>query len=74
MHSDTQVQSHRQMPVQLGVSQAYMYQGTREECYSGQIPFDFHHGSDGTHHVNNMTVYPPHGGEVNSFLSGYSVR
>ena len=71
MPSDTQVQSHLQMPVQLGVSQAYMYQRTREERYSGQIIFDIHHS---TRHVNKRTVYPPHSGEVNSYPAGYSVR
>ncbi|KAF8476613.1 hypothetical protein DFH94DRAFT_756972 [Russula ochroleuca] len=68
--SDTQLQSHRQIPVQLGLGQAYTHQGAREECYrnSSQIPFDLHHSAPP---VNNMTVYPLHSGEVHSF-PGYS--
>jgi hypothetical protein len=71
--SDTQLQSHRQIPVQLGLVQAYMHQGAREECYrdTGQIPFDLHHSAPP---VNNMTVYPSHGGEVPLYLPGYNVR
>ena len=69
MPSDPQVQSHPQTPVQLGVGQAYMYQETEGEHYSGQIPFNLHYGD----HVNDKTIYPLHDGGPHSLPPGHGV-
>ncbi|KAF8500868.1 hypothetical protein F5888DRAFT_1309200 [Russula emetica] len=53
---NTQVLSHHHMPVQLGVGQAFAYQGTRGGSSGAQIPFNPHHGA---HPVNTMPVNPP---------------
>jgi hypothetical protein len=67
----TQVQNYLQTRVRSVVcpSQTYAYQGfapTAGGHYSGQIPFNPHHGA---HPVNDTIVFPPH-----LVHPGYSVR
>jgi hypothetical protein len=69
MSSNTQVQSHHQTPVQLGVGQAYMYQGTGGERYNCQIPFNLHYDDP----VNDMTIYPRPSGGLYLFPPGHRV-
>lgn len=69
--SGTQLQSRHRMRVQLGVGQAYTYQGTIGGRYRDQIPFNLDHGA---YPVDDLTVYPPHSsGELHPLLSGHSV-
>ena len=66
----TQGQSHHDTSIQLGVGQADTTHVTRG-CH---IPFSFDYGAHAVKPVNDKTVFPPHSGELHTFLPSHSVR
>ena len=77
-NSNNKLTSHTPVPnvpvvntrVQLGVGQAFAYQGTTRGSLGAQIPFNLHHGA---HPVNIMPVNTP-SGVPRSLHPSYNVR